>query len=169
MSVSIKITSLRQLPLFLTVQFKVTVSATGKMQCVETSPIFQNECNKIVKNLSDDDCEKFKILETDEERIRFLYNFAKTVPIVLKNDGKSFEEAQQKKVEGNALFAKKEYEAALVAYNEGIVKCPQNDGKYLDKIRRASRLFICNSVIYFYSRWKRTAVDSRVESKRSFL
>lgn len=113
-------------------QFKVTVSSnTDKMQCGKTSLIFKNECNKIVNNLLNDDCEKFKNLDTDEERIRFLYDFAKTVPIVLKDDGKSLEEAQKQKIEGNELFAKKDYEAALVAYNEGIVKCPQNDGKYL--------------------------------------
>lgn len=113
------------------VQFDATDSATGmeNMQCGETSTIFQNECNKIIQQLDISDCEKFKSLESDEERVRFLYGFAKTIPIVLKDGGKNIEEAQQKKVEGNALFAKKEYDAALAAYNEGIIKCPQNDGK----------------------------------------
>lgn len=120
------------LPLILTVQFNVTVSATGmiKMQCGKTSSLFQNECNKIVSSLKTDDIEKFKLLENDEERIRFLYNSAKSIPITLKDAGKNIEEAQRKKVEGNELFAKKEYEIALLAYNEGIIKCPQNTSKY---------------------------------------
>lgn len=98
------------------------------MQCGDGGSIFQQECDKIVQRLHEDDCEKFKILENDEERIRFMYGFAKAMPLVLKGCGKSVEDAQRKKVEGNAFFAEREYEGALRAYNEGIVKCPQNEG-----------------------------------------
>lgn len=122
---------------FKTVQFEAAVSTgtINKMQCgkieSETSPMFQKICNKIVEKLNENECEKFKALESDEERIRFIYSFANTLPIVLKDSGKNFEEAQQKKVKGNGFFAKKEYEPALRAYNEGITKCPQNDGNNL--------------------------------------
>lgn len=102
------------------------------MQCGETISIFQKECNKIIEKLDKADCEKFKTIESDEERIRFIFDFAKTIPIVLKDGGKNIEDGQCKKVEGNGFFAKKQYESALAAYNDGIIKCPQNDGRYLE-------------------------------------
>lgn len=97
------------------------------MQCSGGS--FQKDCDKIVQKLQESDCEKFKQLEGNDEQVRFMYEFAKTMPIVLKDGGKNFEDAQRKKAEGNALFAKKEYEEAIRAYNDGIIKCPQNEGR----------------------------------------
>lgn len=96
------------------------------MQCDKTT--FQKECNKVVRKLTEQDVEQFKSLESDEERVRFIYHHAKSMLVELKDGGKNLKEARDKKEEGNALFAGKDYEGAIRAYNEGIVKCPQNEG-----------------------------------------
>lgn len=134
--------------------------SVGEMQCGETNSIFQRECDKIIQSLQIDDCEIFKTLKNDEERVGFMYNFAKAMPISLKDGGKCLETAQEKKIEGNKLFAEKKYENAITVYSEGIVRSPQNEGTGDIWFR----LFTGN---YFYRARKRAIDDFDFESERN--
>ena len=89
---------------------------------------FQKYCEKAIAKLSEDDVDKFKATTREEERIKLLYDVAKTIPVVPVNSGKSFDQAQEAKINGNKFFAAKKYTEALNEYNRGIIVCPQDTG-----------------------------------------
>lgn len=98
------------------------------MQCAESS-VFQQHCHKvIIEKLKLEDIETFRQLDEDQDRIKLLYSKAQTVPITVKEWGKSYEEASKSKANGNSFFGKKDYGHALASYNSGILKCPQDEG-----------------------------------------
>lgn len=91
--------------------------------------LFQKYCEKAIGKLTDDCIENFKATTDEEARIRLLYKEATQIPIIVSpNNGKDVEIAQQEKSKGNSYFAKKDYCNALKAYNNGIIKCPQDTG-----------------------------------------
>lgn len=95
---------------------------------IMTSTIFQKYCEKAIAKLSEEEVEKFKSTSRDDERIKMLYDIAKTVPVTTISNGKNFKQAQEEKIKGNNFFAKKNYEEALRRYNCGIIVCPQDSG-----------------------------------------
>lgn len=91
--------------------------------------LFQKYCEKALAQLTEECVQQFKETKDEESRIRLLYKIGLKLPIgVTENNGKDFEVAKKLKDTGNGCFAKKNYDNALKAYNEGIIKCPQNSG-----------------------------------------
>lgn len=95
-----------------------------------TSNHFQKYCEKAISKLSEEDVEKLKKTTREEERIKLLYDVAKTLPINIIPNGKIFDKAQDAKIKGNKFFAAKNYEKALSSYNNGIIVCPQDTGNF---------------------------------------
>lgn len=97
------------------------------MQC--GSSVFQKHCQTAIEKLTENDINNFKNTNSDEDRIQFIYSFAKTIPCGVKTSTKNKADALLRKKTGNDFFAKKEYPQALATYNYGIRVCPQNEGK----------------------------------------
>ncbi|KAF7268904.1 hypothetical protein GWI33_018006 [Rhynchophorus ferrugineus] len=91
---------------------------------------FQKFCEKALARLEPNDLNEFKGTKDDLSRIKVLFDIAKSIPVSLpEENAKDFSAAELSKNEGNALFAKKEYETALKSYNKGIIRCPQETVK----------------------------------------
>lgn len=111
---------------------KMDDSHTVRNDCT----LFQKYCEKAIGKLTNDCIENFKATTDEEARIRLLYEEATQIPIIASpNNGKDIEIAQQEKTRGNSYFAKKDYSNALKAYNNGIIKCPQDTGMWFIKLR----------------------------------
>lgn len=89
---------------------------------------FQKYCEKAIEKITDEDIEAFKATTREEERIKIVYKYAKNIPIIPTDTGKSYDKAQHEKEKGNKFFATKKYKEALNSYNKGIIMCPQETG-----------------------------------------
>ncbi|CAG9855188.1 unnamed protein product [Phyllotreta striolata] len=109
--------------------------------------VFQKYCEKAIGQLSEECIQSFKETTDEGSRIVLLYQAATKIPItIIELNGKNFEVSQEQKTKGNSYFAKKDYANALKAYNEGIIKCPQNT----DESRELLSILISNrSATYF--------------------
>ncbi|KAL1488424.1 hypothetical protein ABEB36_014897 [Hypothenemus hampei] len=94
-----------------------------KAKCITE---FQSYCEKALGKLTVECVEEFRKIKDDIERIKFLFKIAQAIPLHQTTvNGKSIKLAENKKLEGNCFFAKKDYESALQCYNNGIIRCPQ--------------------------------------------
>ncbi|RZC42755.1 SET and MYND domain-containing protein 4 [Asbolus verrucosus] len=102
---------------------------------------FQKYCEKAIEKLSEDEVTKFKLTTREDERIKIMYDFTKTIPISLTNNGKNLDLAREAKEKGNTFFVGKKCEEALNSYNYGIIMCPQDSdaGKELLAILISNR------------------------------
>ncbi|CAH0562633.1 unnamed protein product [Brassicogethes aeneus] len=76
----------------------------------------------------DDD---FELINDSLTRIRCLYPHAKKVLInTYSNQKKDLRQAEFRRTEGNDCFRKKMYGQALKYYNQGVITCPQDSGKF---------------------------------------
>lgn len=97
------------------------------MQCAGSAH-FQQHCQNVIKKLKLEDILQFDEIDEDQKRVKLLYSASKTVPVIVKQCGKNYDEAAKSKTDGNSFFAKKNYALALATYNSGIIKCPQDEG-----------------------------------------
>lgn len=95
---------------------------------------FQKHCNNLIKTLNID-INNFKNLDDDNERVKCLYEHAKTVPIPLSQTGKSYENAIKYKTNGNISYEKKELDKAIDSYNSALITSPQNTGKFSNRLQ----------------------------------
>lgn len=93
--------------------------------------LFQKYCEEVLRQLNEECIESFRETKEEESRIKLIYEIALKFPIeITEKNGKDFEAAKRYKVQGNNFFANKDYHSALNSYNDGIIRCPQNSGKY---------------------------------------
>lgn len=78
---------------------------------------------------SDNNFDKFSKLQTDSERVKFLYNYAIGQPINFVDDKKDSAIANELKTRANCAFGHSDYKKALTRYNEALIACPVNTRK----------------------------------------
>ncbi|KRT79853.1 Anaphase-promoting complex subunit 3 protein [Oryctes borbonicus] len=90
--------------------------------------IFQTHCDNLVNTLTID-INNFKNLEDDKQRIKILYDHARSVTLPLSKTSKSYENAIKYKTNGNKYYEKKDLDRAVDSYNSAMVACPHNTDK----------------------------------------
>lgn len=103
------------------------IQCTCKMKSNITD--FQKYCEKAIGKLTEKCVDAFRDTKDDISRIQLMYDVAKQIPLAAANDNdKDYKVAEERKNDGNKLFAKKDYANAIRCYNEGIIRCPQESG-----------------------------------------
>ncbi|KAF5303889.1 hypothetical protein FQR65_LT08083 [Abscondita terminalis] len=92
----------------------------------EISNFFTEKYKDLVNRLVTELYEKFENTTDVGERIKMLYPHLQCITITPGLYGKSLEDAQKAKCDGNAYFSKYDNSNALHSYSEGIIKCPHN-------------------------------------------
>lgn len=91
--------------------------------------VFQNHCDSLIRTLTID-INNFKNLNDDYDRIKCLYEHAKSSQFPQSKTSKSYENAVKFKTNGNKLYEKKDLDRAIEAYNASVIDCPQNNGEF---------------------------------------
>ncbi|KAK4871558.1 hypothetical protein RN001_015682 [Aquatica leii] len=116
---------------------------------------YKDLVNKLIIELY----EKFENTTDVEERIKMLYPHLQCITITPGIYGKSLEDAQKAKCDGNAYFTKCDNNNALNCYSVGVIKCPQHNVES----RKLLAILVANrsACLYDLKEYERTLNDIR--------